>query len=69
MSEPIIEIETNDGRRLETGRKYARSYDGANAEARELHGLREGEYRLITVGWARDNTGLSGCGDFRFYVD
>lgn len=68
MSEPIIQIVTNDGRRIDTGVKYARGYDGAHAEARELHGLNRDDYRLDTIAWTTGSQ-LSGCGVHSFYLD
>lgn len=69
MSEPILKIITNDGRTLDAGVKYARGYDGANAEAREVYGLKPGTYKLECVGWTGRGSQLSGCGVHSFYVD
>lgn len=48
--EPIIEIIGPDGSIYPAGVKYARGFDGANAEAREVYKLES--WRLEVVGWA-----------------
>lgn len=64
--EPIIEIVSNDGRTFRAGVKYARGFDGANAEAVEVFGLEAGTFKLKTLGWVNGNVGLGGCGQFTF---
>lgn len=67
--EPILKIIAEDGTEYEAGVKYARGYDGANAEAVEVYGLKAGTFKLVCTGWTGQGSQLSGCGAHSFGGD